>query len=159
VNVVHNLPEYQIEGSGTLRRTACTLEKVAPHLLDFLSVDNFRVNYTLVPYTGVSMIDFRFQLASDVSTNDLRQFLSNEITDGPLCGLYDLIPDDTGPEPHKFTPYSAVLISSGISVLSRNVYIPAYFDNENSVNRYFDVINHVCAPMVDLRLESSAVSS
>ena len=47
---------------NTLTRKFCTLEKSAPNLLPFLNENNFVVNYTLVPFSGVSMIDFRFKI-------------------------------------------------------------------------------------------------
>ena len=60
VNVVHNIQKYRLKDNNTLNRKFCTLEKSGPQLLKFLNKKNFTVNYTVVPYTGVSIIDFRF---------------------------------------------------------------------------------------------------
>lgn len=142
VNVIHNVPVHQIDAFDTLERKGCTLEVVAPHLLEFLTADNFVVNYTLVPYSGVSMLDYRFRIKSDVSEEAIKSALKNAVTEGKLKGLYALAPSDQGPDEHKFTSYSAVLIEPSIKRVGDNIYINAYFDNENSVNRYFDLANY-----------------
>jgi glyceraldehyde 3-phosphate dehydrogenase len=140
VNVIHNVPVHKYEESNTLDRRTCTLQWSAPKLLPFISKDNFKVNYTLVPYLGISLIDFRFRIKSSSKT-EIMKSLNQAIDDGALKGLYKFEKVDTGPEPHKFTPYSAVLIERTLDLIGNNLYIQAYFDNENSVNRYFDVLS------------------
>ena len=44
---------------------------------------------------------------------------------------------------HNCTPYSSVIIREGIKIKNNNIYLPAYFDNENSVNRYYDLIDFI----------------
>ncbi len=144
VHVVHNITEYKLADHQTLLRKFCTLEKSGPDLLPFLSDEkNFTVVYTVVPYTGVPMIDFRFRLKRALDREDVIADLEDAIADGPLAGLYGIVETDSGPETHKCTPYSAVFIRSGIRMLGDNLYLPAYFDTENSVNRYFDAANYL----------------
>ncbi len=144
VNVIHNVPHYKIRSFNTLQRKLCSLEKVAPRLLGFITENNFKVNYTLVPHTGVSMIDYRFRLKNPHSADAIVAYLGHEVEKGGLRDIYGMKQADDGPESHKFTPYSAVLIENTISLVGDNLYIQAYFDNENSANRYFDVVNYLC---------------
>lgn len=58
-----------------------------------------------------------------------------------LHGLYRFEENDTGPESHKFTPYSAVIIKNSLEYFGQNLYFQTYFDNENSATRYFDVVS------------------
>ncbi len=151
VNVIHNVPAYQLKG-GVIQtpglpgvpilRKSCTLSNVAPMLLDFCSEDNFNVNYTLIPYTGVSIIDFRFTLDSDITEN-FWEVVESACIDGNLKGLYAIQDKDNGPEEHQNTPFSSVVIKDNSFIRGREVFLNAYFDNENSVNRYFDLINFV----------------
>ena len=60
VNVIHNIQTYKLKNYNTLTRKFCTLEKSGLNLLDFLDNKNFKVNYTIIPYDGVSIMDFRF---------------------------------------------------------------------------------------------------
>ena len=62
VSVIHNIQHFRLEENQTLIRKFCTLEKSGAILLDFINDNNFTVNYTVIPYSGVSIIDFRFQL-------------------------------------------------------------------------------------------------
>lgn len=144
VNIIHNVPVHQLENFQTIERRECTLALVAPRLLNFINEDNFSVNYSLVPYDGVSVMDFRFRLRDKVDRQHVVSTVQKEINEGYLKELYDLTPSDTGPEPHKFTKASAVLIESSIILKGDNLYFQAYFDNENSVNRYYDLINYFC---------------
>jgi glyceraldehyde 3-phosphate dehydrogenase len=141
VHVIHSVPERQIE-RNTLSREPCTLEQVAPRLLSFLSENNFAVDYTLVPYSGVSIIDFRFRLRESTSLAQAIDSLRESVESGQLRGLYGLTEADEGPLEHKFTPYSAILIKSGIRMVGDTLYIQAYMDNENSVNRFYDLAQY-----------------
>ncbi len=144
VNIIHNIPHYKRATFNTLQRASCTLEKAAPRLLSFITETNFKVNYTYVPYDGVSLIDYRFRITNRCSVHDILAHIRWEIEKGDLCGIYGIEQTDNGPEYHKFTPYSAVLIENTISLVGNNLYIQAYFDNENSANRYFDIVNYLC---------------
>jgi len=144
VNFIHNVPEYKLRKSFTLERRLCSLEKAGPLLLNFLNLDNFKINYTLVPYTGVSMFDFRFQVAKHIDKNKFINDLSKIFAKGDFKYLYKLDVIDKGPEVYKGTSYSAIFIKNNIQVLKNNIYLHGYFDNENSVNRYFDITNYLC---------------
>ena len=144
VNVIHNIQEYCLSDNNTLNRKFCTLEKSGPELLPFLGEKNFVVNYTVVPYTGVSMIDFRFHLDQCPTRADLINDLEQSINEGDLKGLYGMDDVDIGPEVYNCTTFSSVFIKENIKVINNSIYLPAYFDNENSVNRYFDLMNHIC---------------
>ena len=146
VNVVHNIQKYRLKDNNTLNRKFCTLEKSGPQLLKFLNKKNFTVNYTVVPYTGVSMIDFRFRLKKCPSLDKFIETIESSIRNGELKGLYNIHDQDRGPEVHNCTPYSAVFIKENIKIIKDQVYIFAYFDNENSVNRYYDLANYIANP-------------
>ena len=143
VNVVHNIQSYKLPEFNTLKRQSCTLEKAGSRLLSFLNEQNFAVNYTIIPYDGVSTIDFRFKLQNVTNQDDIISKLEYACSTGVLKGLYSLEEKDTGPEVHNCTTFSSVFIKEGIKLVGDNLYIFAYFDNENSVNRYFDVIQSV----------------
>lgn len=139
VNVVHNVARHKLE--DTLIRKFCTLEKSAVKLLPFITSDNFVVNYTVVPYTGVSLIDFRFRLKDEVSLEEFLAEFENAIAHGPLKGLYGLDEVDIGPEVHNCTTFSTDFIKENIKIVGKNLYMQGYFDTENSVNRYFDLVD------------------
>lgn len=143
VSVIHNVPVHQIKQFNTLERRNCTLEQVASKILPFLNDDNFKVTYTLVPYTGVSMIDFRFKLNKSMTRDTIIAGLRSSIKEGELHKLYSIADMDNGPGEHKFTRSSAVIIESSVSTKGNNLYISAYFDNENSANRYYDTVNYI----------------
>jgi len=144
VNVIHNIQEYRMKDNYTLNRKFCTLEKSGPNLLPFIGNHNFVVNYTVVPYTGVSMIDFRFHLEKCPTRSDFITDLEYLIREGDLKGLYSMDEVDVGAEIYNCTTFSSVFIKEGIKVINNSVYLPAYFDNENSVNRYHDLVNYIC---------------
>ncbi len=148
VNVVHNIPAYKLDKSLTLDRRFCTLETSAKKLLDFVDDTNFRVNYTVVPYTGASIIDFRFRVGSLPQNREtFIAELKEAMASGPLQHLYGMVPQDNGPEEHQLTPFSSVFIEENINVIGENLYIHAYFDTENSVNRYHDLASYISNPM------------
>lgn len=143
VNIVHNTPRHRMADGGTLTRRACSLEHAAPTLLDFLAPDRFTVNYTTVPYPGVSIIDYRFSLRDVPDRASFVAKLKTVIGDGELAGLYGMDATDRGPEPYNCTTYSAVLIADHIRIVGDSVYLQGYFDTENSVNRFFDLIQYI----------------
>lgn len=145
VNVIHNIPKYKFHELDTLTRKLCTLEWSGPKLLPFLQHNNFSVNYTLVPYTGVSIIDFRFRIKTPITTRKFTKNLEQAIQGGRLEGLYSITNKDNGPTEHKFTTSSSVIVEPSIKILNSNLYLQAYFDNENSVNRYYDLLSYIVA--------------
>ena len=127
----------------TLNRKFCTLEKSAKLLMDSINDDNFIVNYTVVPYTGVSMIDFRFKTKRLVDRATLINDIEEAINEGKLKNLYGLDEIDIGPEIHNCTVFSTVFIKEGIKTLNGNLFFQGYFDNENSVNRFYDLADYI----------------
>ena len=89
------------------------------------------------------MIDYRFRLKNCPSKEKFIQKMENSINNGKLNGIYGLDEIDIGPEVHNCTTYSAVFIKEGIKVVNDQVYMFSYFDNENSVNRYSDLLNYL----------------
>ena len=145
MNVIHNIQQYKMGEFNTLIRKFCTVEKMATVLLPFQNDSNFKVNYTVIPYPGVSIIDFRFRFNNNLDRGEIIDILRDGVTDGELNGLYDLIEKDTGPEVHNCTTYSTVFIEENIEVIGDNVYLHGYFDNENSVNRFYDLVRYICS--------------
>ncbi len=143
VYVVHNVLEYRLQDSFTLNRKFCTLSIKGPELLSFLSSENFIVKYTVVPYSGVSMLDIRFRLKSECGPIKVIRELERAFTDGELEGLYKFDEFDYGPEAYNCTKYSAVFIKKAVRVLGENLYLQSYFDTENSANRFFDLANYI----------------
>ena len=92
------------------------------------------------------MIDFRFRLKKCPSLDKFIETIESSIRNGELKGLYNIHDQDRGPEVHNCTPYSAVFIKENIKIIKDQVYIFAYFDNENSVNRYYDLANYIANP-------------
>jgi glyceraldehyde 3-phosphate dehydrogenase len=89
------------------------------------------------------MIDYRFELIKNISKDNFITELNNAINNGELKNLYDIEDYDNGPEIFNCTPYSSVFIKDGIKKIDKNIYLQSYFDNENSVNRYYDLISYV----------------
>ena len=147
VNVVHNIQGYRLKDlkNHTLVRKFCTLEKSGPKLLGFLNEKNFIVNYTVIPYAGISMMDFRFRLKHAKSLDQVLDKLQESFVGGELRNLYAMDATDRGPEVHKCTPHSAVFVRDSARLLGDNLYLHSYFDNENSVNRYFDLVDHLAS--------------
>ena len=143
VNVIHNIQEYRLQDNNTLNRKFCTLEESAKLLMDSINDNNFLVNYTVIPYAGVSMIDFRFRVKELVDLDTFINDLDEAINHGELKDLYGLDDKDIGPEVHNCTDYSTVFIKEGIKSLDDNFYLQGYFDNENSVNRFYDLADFI----------------
>ncbi len=143
VNVIHNIQEYRLQNNNSLNRKFCTLEESAKLLMDSINDNNFLVNYTVIPYAGVSMIDFRFRVKVLVGLDTFINDLDEAINHGELKNLYGLDDKDIGPEVHNCTDYSTVFIKEGIKSLDTNFYLQGYFDNENSVNRFYDLADFI----------------
>ena len=89
------------------------------------------------------MIDFRFNLIEECSIKSIKKDFIKQFYGGMLDKLYTIDEFDNGPEVHNCTTSSSVFIENGISKIGKNLYLQAYFDNENSVNRYYDVVNMI----------------
>ena len=143
VNVVHNIPSYKLDKFNTIKKKICTLEKSGPNLLSFLNNDNFKVNYVLIPYTGVSSIDLRFSVKNKTTLEKFIKYLKEAIDAGDLKNIYGYSSEDSDPNTFNLTKNSMEIIIPNITVKNYNIYIHGYFDNENSVNRFFDLSNHI----------------
>lgn len=143
VNIVHDMPRYQLSGLSTLKRHPCTLQQSAPKLLPgILSQANFHVDYIIVPYTGPSILNMSFDLEESPPPPKVVKALRRAIVDGPL-GLYETVPMDTGPEPHWLSRANAVIVEEGVTVRGNTLYIPGYFFNQGSGARYLDLVRHL----------------
>jgi glyceraldehyde 3-phosphate dehydrogenase len=145
VNVVHNIQEYRLHENQTLNRKFCTLEESGPKLLPFLQNNNFIVNYTVVPHTGVSLIDFRFRTKTPIDRQAFLLDLEHTCSEKNLKGLYGFDEVDIGPEGYNCTTFSTVWIKENIKLVGGSFYLQGYFDTENSVNRYFDLAHYILA--------------
>ena len=142
VNVIHNIQGYRLKDNYTLVRKFCTLENSGPKLMPKIS-GLLKVNYTVIPYDGVSAIDFRFKVLKKIDLESFIIDLKESLNKGYLHELYGMDKTDLGPEVQNCSPFSAVFIENQIKVINNNIYIFAYFDNENSANRYFDLVNYI----------------
>ena len=143
VNVIHNIQGYRLQDNNTLNRKFCTLEESAKLMMDSINDNNFLVNYTVVPYAGVSIIDFRFRTKELVDLDTFMKDLDEVMNHGELNNLYGLDDKDIGPEVHNCTNYSTVFIKEAVKSLNDNFYLQGYFDNENSVNRFYDLADFI----------------
>jgi glyceraldehyde 3-phosphate dehydrogenase len=143
--IIHNMPEHQLlkPGNDTLQRRSCSLEWMGPNLLNYLNKDNFTVQKTYIPHPGISMIDMRYRLTSPPDMATLQKDLHTAFTTGSLQTLYSFEKADQSPEDHLNSTFSAILRQGGMRFAGDNLYISCYFDNENSVNRYYDLINYI----------------
>lgn len=157
VNVIHNIQEYRLKGNQTLNRKFCTLERSGPKLLGFIGPQNFIVNYTVIPHTGVSMIDFRFRVREKITKELLIADLGEAFVHGALKHLYDFDETDIGPDVYNCTTYSNVFIKDQVKVLGENIYLQGYLDTENSANRYYDLINYICEQEAFVRQARSGI--
>lgn len=143
VTVIHNVQRHRLEDSFTLFRRDCSLEKTGPRMLPFLTSQNFAVNYTVVPYSGPSMLDFRFAVERRPALAELIEVLKNACGLAGLQGLYQVKEEDEGPAAHYGSPYSATWIATKTRVVGENCYLFGYFDTENSATRYYDLIHYI----------------
>ena len=141
VNVIHNLSENKLKNKENykIERRFCTLTSSAPKLLKFINKNNFNVNYSLVPYSGPSIMDIRFKLKKKPqSLKSLITKIKNE-----LKTIYDFDVIDKGSNSYKFILNNLKIIISNSSLKDKTLYLSGYFDNENSVVRFYDIINHI----------------
>ena len=144
-NIIHNIPEHKLQkaSNNTLHRRTCSLEWMGPKLLSFLTTDNFTVQKTYIPYSGISMIDMRYRCQTIPKLNSLQEQLTAACKDGPLKNLYDFAKPGQSPEEFLGSSLSAILRKEGLRIVGDNIYMSCYFDNENSVNRYFDLLQFI----------------
>tara|TARA_B100000795_G_C22797311_1_gene440021 strand:- start:1259 stop:2242 length:984 start_codon:yes stop_codon:yes gene_type:complete len=144
VNVVHNIQAYKLDNFKDIKRHPCTLQISGPNLLNFLNDDNFMVNYTLIPFAGISSMDFRFATKKKIDLENFINDLANEINNGSLKNLYGFNVNEGKPSDYLMTPKNLELIKKNIKLKHDNIYLQGYFDNENSGTRFFDIANLLC---------------
>ena len=150
VSVTHNMQGYKLDDphNHILFRKGCTLEKSAPLLMDFVTSENFFVDYIVGPFTNVSAISFRFEVKNKVERDELVKTMVDACHKGELEGLYDVEEVFLGDSnAYNCTPFSSVFTKDGINVRGNNIYLQGYFDNENSVNRYYDLSQYIAEKM------------
>lgn len=138
---VHNLPQYKID-KNIIEKKYCTLQSNAPKKLSFLN-DEFIVDYTLVPYTGVSMFTFIFETFKSVESDFIFN-LDDALIKNKLESIYGVAKSIKDPNLYKFTEKSGIFDLQMSKSFNNKIYLTGVFDNENSVNRYFDVLNLIC---------------
>lgn len=143
VSVIHNVPEYKIyESPNIFERRDCTLSFMGPKLLKFITPENFNVNYTLLPIAGVSRIDFRFKLENLFDLNPVMNYIEgiNSKDGKSLFKIHEIDPGQYAP---LLSSFSAEFVLEQCRKAGQNLYLSAYFDTENSVNRYYDLIETI----------------
>jgi glyceraldehyde 3-phosphate dehydrogenase len=143
VNVIHNVPAHRLAEHAHPERRTCTLEAMTPRLLPWLSPERFFVNYTLIPYTGASLIDFRFRLGTPVLRSALIDALRTSCTVGALQARYAVLENDPGICGTLGLPFNTLLHEDGIVVEGDTLYLSGYFDNENSAVRYLELVQWI----------------
>jgi len=151
MQVIHNLPAHRMEPHP--RRQPCTLARMGPQLLPWLQAERFAVNYTLIPYTGASLLDMRFRLQDVPAQREVIGALRAACESGPLAGYYSLMADDPGVGAVVGSPFNAVLHQAGVTVQGDTLRLSGYFDNENSAARYWAL-----AQWLMMQLRTQAVS-
>ena len=143
VNVIHNVPEYKLnEIPNIFERRDCTLSFMGPKILNFITPENFNVNYTLLPITGVSRMDFRFKLEKPFDMNSVMNCIEG-IKSKLGENLYKIHETDPGQHASLLSSFSAEFVLEQCRKVGQNLYLSAYFDTENSVNRYYDLIETI----------------
>ncbi len=146
VHVIHNVQKHRLDSGEfhTLQRKFCTLERMAPELLSFLTPGNFIVKYTVVPWEGASIMDFAFRFKNSTTRAKSIDALKRSIGEGgALEGLFGMVPKDTGPEVHVGSPYSAVIVESEVKLVGNTLHVFCYFYNEGSGIRMHELASHI----------------
>lgn len=139
LQVIHNLPTHRLPAQPHPWRQSCTLEQMAPRLLPWLDPARFAVNYTVVPYTGASLLEFRFRLRAAPAQDGALSALRDAMASGALAGRYALHADDPGVAAVVGLPFNAVFHTAGVRIQGDTLRLAGYFDNENSAVRYWEL--------------------
>ncbi len=141
-SVIHNTPLRDIaKPYGTIVRKGCTLEHSGPLLLPFLK-GRFYVTYRMIPYPGVSLMDMSFHFAKKHSAKDVLEVLT-EAASGAMDIHIAVDTDDKDANRYIGDPASAIIIASAIRKVGNRTLVSAWFDNENSAARFYDLANFV----------------
>jgi|GEM_PF-818000 len=157
LNVTHNTPIKDIRPPyGTLLRRVCTLEYVAPRLIQALE-GRFFVNYHLVPYPGVSLMDFEFRFKNEISSTKLLSRLQ-EAAQGEIDLHLSFTQNFDRPEQFIANFSSVVLIEESFRKVGSTHLFSAWFDNENSAVRLNDLAAFMTTKEVSLARETSVLA-
>lgn len=140
VQVIHNVPAYRLADCVHPLRTSCTLQAMAPRLLPWLADEQLDVLYTLIPYSGVSLLDLQFRVERPLPLAQLLHRLQHAVEQGALAGLYALPASDPGGCQVLGQPFNAVFPLSGIRLRGDSLRLSGYLDNENSAYRYIQLV-------------------
>lgn len=140
VNIIHNVPAHRLAEHAHPERRSCTLEAMAPRLLPWLSPERFSIAYTLIPYTGASLIDLRFRLRTPGSRTALVDSLRAACSEVPLRARYAVLETDPGVNGALGSPFNAMFHEGAITLQGDTLYLSGYFDNENSAVRYLELV-------------------
>lgn len=137
ISFSHNTPFYKISKESSAYWRACTLQDSGIQLDARLTPENFHVSYVMCPFACVSTWNARFQIANlspALVTKIREQLIRSE--------FFRHAPIDSHSNEFKFTDYSAVIVDD-FNCRGDNLYLYGFFDNENSVNRYVDLMRYL----------------
>lgn len=142
VHVTHSTPLRSIKKPfGSILGKPCTLEYAAPLFFPQLK-DNFFVQYRMIPYPGVSLMDMCFKLKKKPSVKKIISLLEQAAR-----GAMDMhVWIEKKPKDSNYyinDPHSAIIRSSEIRSNGDYLLISSWFDNENSATRIFDLAHFV----------------
>lgn len=139
VSIIHNLPAHRLVDFPHPQRRECTLTQMAPRLLPWLNSTQFFVNYTVIPYTGASLIDLRFRIGK----TGTHATVIDVLRQASMRSRYALLDRDPGVENVIGCAANVVLFEDGITVNGNIVRMSGYFDNENSAVRYLELLRWI----------------
>lgn len=145
VSIVHNVAPHQLADHPDPLWRACTLEAMAPRLLPWLAPARLAVSYALVPYTGGSLIDMRFQLRQPPIHEQAAVAALQQASQGALQARYSVPGTDPGVRGALGARANAVFPKAGINMKDDMLRLQGYFDNENSAVRYLELACWIAA--------------
>ncbi|MDO8633674.1 MAG: glyceraldehyde 3-phosphate dehydrogenase NAD-binding domain-containing protein [archaeon] len=144
-SVIHNTPLDKISKPfGEILLKHCTLEFAGPKLFPVLG--DFFVNYRMVPYPGVSLMDMQFLLKKKIRLQEVNNVLE-KASAGGLKGIIKLSSSQKNSNSFIGSPFSAILIDDQTRVIGNQLLLSAWFDNENSATRFNDLAKIMAASL------------
>lgn len=141
VSIIHNVPAHQHQRFPHPQRRQCTLTEMAPRLLPWLKVEDFFVNYVVIPYVGASLIDMRFRIATRKSNLGIHDVIRQACAES----RYALLDDDPGITNVIGNTSNALFFEDGLTLDGDTLRLAGYFDNENSAVRYLELLQWLAA--------------
>ncbi|RJQ35250.1 hypothetical protein C4568_01365 [Candidatus Parcubacteria bacterium] len=148
VNIIHSVPQRYISSGAfqTLSRKFCTLERTGPMLLPTMRPDRFKVNYTFVPWGGASIMDFAFRFKprsrKPRDKDEAIAHMRSQIA-GALNGLFELVPEDPGPQPFVRSSLSGSIVESSFDLRGDTLHFFLYTNNEGSSIRMHELASYI----------------